>query len=908
MVCLSEIAHTQVLGDRYLTNSVSALSSIRELKPVEKVYVQTDKPYYTQGDTLRFKAYLLDADYVKASTRSGLLYVELNDAAGKPAKRIMVPVENGLTWGDIALDSVDVPNGNYTLRAYTNWMLNFGQDYVFKKSISVSAANNPVLINAAFKQAGDKMEGELLFSNLEGRILAFRDVDLKVMNGRKNLSKNKLTTGANGSIQFNFAIPKDDTKPSINLRAQLNGSPELTVPVKLSRPEDTDVQFLPEGGSMIADITCRVGVKALSADAAGVNLAGKLLNKSGEVVANFNTTYAGMGSLIFTPKAGEVYTARINGISKLFALPPVKPAGTTLAVRSIYVDSLQITVSADVATSGTYYLIGQSRGIACYAQRIYFSGDIKKVVKAVAKKEFPTGITRFSLLNSTYQPLNERIVFINHHDELSVKITTPKPNYTLRDSVTLNVLVTDKEGKPVQGNFSVAVTDNSQVKVDSLGSNILNNLLLTSDLKGEIEQPDYYFQNNKETELDDLMLTQGWVGYEWNEVFHPKLPFIYQPQTAFAISGKVTNAFGKPINRSQILLLSNKPLTVKDTLTDSDGSFTFKGLFPVDTAIFKLQARNKNGKDNNVKIEMDEVKLPVFNPSQLTMPWYLNTDSTLLNNSKLKTQQAKAISLYKGEGNMLKEANIFSKKVIKGSKNLNGPGEADLIIDEEELAKANKMTLNDLLHQKIIGLTDRGRWEVVQNGGTVAMTWVLNYKKLHFVFDGMDLEFFFPKQNIEERYHTIKSYLDYFTAEDITGIELMWSSKYDTNYGIRYLPANKIGELPHYQVDAWLEITTRSKHGPFMQVVPGTYLFKTLPFTLAKQFYRPRYTAKNRDKGMGTDLRSTLHWEPDLITDASGQATVSFFSADTSAGYTIIIEGADMDGQLGYGTGQLRVR
>lgn len=77
---------------------------------------------------------------------------------------------------------------------------------------------------------------------------------------------------------------------------------------------------------------------------------------------------------------------------------------------------------------------------------------------------------------------------------------------------------------------------------------------------------------------------------------------------------------------------------------------------------------------------------------------------------------------------------------------------------------------------------------------------------------------------------------------------------------------------------------------------------------LAKQFYRPRYTANSRDKGMGTDLRLTLHWEPNVITDATGKATVSFFSADRSAGYTVIIEGADMKGQLGCGTGQIKVR
>jgi len=892
----------QSVPGRQMSNSISALSSLRELKPIEKLYVQTDKPYYSQGDTLRFKAYLLDADYLTPALHSGLLYIELDNVAGKTAKRVMVPVQNGLAWGDIVLDTVETPHGNYTLRAYTNWMRNFGDDYIFKKNISISTVNSPVLISSAFKQTGNNIEGELLFSGLDGRTQAFRDVSLNVMNGRKNLSKSKLTTGADGRIKFNFNIPDDAVKPSISLKAQLAGSAELTVPVKVNRPEETDVQFLPEGGNMVAGITSRIGVKALSADGAGVNFSGSLFNKAGEVVANFSTPHAGMGSFTLTPKAGEAYTARVNGISKVFLLPIVKLTGTTISVKSINADSLQITIGANPATNGTYYLLGQSRGIVCYAQSVVFSAGVNEVVKTIAKSQFPTGIARFSLLNNSYQPLNERIVFINQHDELRVNVSTDKAGYTLRDSIALNVMVTDKQGNPVQGNFSVAVTDNSQVKTDSLGSNILSSLHLTSDLKGEIEQPGYYFSGNKELELDNLMLTQGWVGYEWDEVFHPKLPVAYKPEPEFIIAGKVTNAFGAPIGRSNIVLFANNPLTVTDTISDSEGRFVFKSLFPVDTAIFKLQARNKNGKENNVKIEMEEVKWPVFNALPLTVPWYLNTDSILLNNTKLKTEQARALSLYKGEGRVLNEVNIVSKKIIKGSKNLNGPGGADLIIDEEELVKANKITLGELLRQKIIGLTERGYWRP-PGSRAIPMTWLVNFKRLHFVFDGIDLDYFNPRQNIEERYFTIKSYLDYFTAEDITGIELMFHDRYTANYGIRFFPSPSASPA-----DAWLEITTRSKHGPFMQVMPGTYLYKTLPFTLARQFYRPRYTANNRDKGIGTDLRSTLHWEPNVVTDARGKATVSFFSADRSARYTVIVEGADLGGQLGYGTEHIKIR
>src|ERR1700761_1461065 len=88
---------------------VNSLSIFKDNLPVEKLYLQTDKPYYAAGDTLHFKAYLLNADYLTPSTRSGLLYIELDDAMNRTAKRIMVPVVSGVSWGDIALIDKDVP-------------------------------------------------------------------------------------------------------------------------------------------------------------------------------------------------------------------------------------------------------------------------------------------------------------------------------------------------------------------------------------------------------------------------------------------------------------------------------------------------------------------------------------------------------------------------------------------------------------------------------------------------------------------------------------------------------------------------------------------------------------------------------------------------------------------------------
>jgi hypothetical protein len=82
-----------------LKGIVTAIDSSRSRLPIEKLYLQTDKPYYALGDTLWFKSYLLNADYLTPSTKSGMLYLELDNSNNQMIKRIMVPVNSGISSG-----------------------------------------------------------------------------------------------------------------------------------------------------------------------------------------------------------------------------------------------------------------------------------------------------------------------------------------------------------------------------------------------------------------------------------------------------------------------------------------------------------------------------------------------------------------------------------------------------------------------------------------------------------------------------------------------------------------------------------------------------------------------------------------------------------------------------------------
>ena len=96
------------------------------------------------------------------------------------------------------------------------------------------------------------------------------------------------------------------------------------------------------------------------------------------------------------------------------------------------------------------------------------------------------------------QPLNERLVFVDHHDDLQIDVEPDQAVYAPKDSIALRFRVKDRAGEPVAGNFSMAVTDDKLVKADSVDDNILTHLLLTSDLKGYVERPGYYFENHAE--------------------------------------------------------------------------------------------------------------------------------------------------------------------------------------------------------------------------------------------------------------------------------------------------------------------------------------------------------------------------------------------------------------------------
>jgi hypothetical protein len=883
-----------------LPNLISKVNAFNNRQSLEKLYLQTDKPDYAIGDTLWFKVYLFDEAYY-AAPKSGLMYIEIANDSNRLMKRIMLPVFGGLSFGQIALDPEEMPQGTYFIRAYTNWMRNFGEDYIFEKQFyigSTTATTWLVNYNAELRKTANKednVELHLKFSRLDRTEVALKNLQVMATDGKKTWAKTKIQTDIDGRLTVNLDLPGKLNPKGIALRIQelsknLDNN-KFLIPVVVNRAENIDLQFMPEGGNLLVNLPSRMAFKAINEDGKGVDVSGKIYDSHGQEVANFNSSHKGMGVFYFVPLTAEAYTARINGTSRSYLLPAVKSSGTILSVNNhLQLDSCEVLVSAtpDIATTGkSFFLVGQARGAVCFAALINLKENGARV--KISKKAFPSGLVRITLAGTDKKVLNERAIFVDHADQLSIQVKSSKPVYKQRDSVSMQIKVTDKYGVPVRGNFAIAVTDDQLVKTDSIADgSIVSNVLLTSELKGYVEDPGYYLLAATNAErwqnLDVLLLTQGWIAYNWDEILKPEKAFAYAAEPEFEIKGKVTNIFNKPVNHSGINLLSKRPVLFMDTVTNDLGVFEFKGIFPSDTAVFFIQARNKKGKSFNVGIEVEEFVPPVFNRTALfKLPWYVNTDTNVLQAAKkqfLFTREADRIA----GRNMLKEVKITAKKTVRDSKNLNGPGEADLIIDQQELEKSGKMTLGDLLEKRLVGF-----------GSRVSKTGVRYYTikgmLAHLIIDGVDVEFSKPEEM--SQYEYFKQYFDYYDAEEIKGIEVMMSGKYQLRYSSNFIANPMDSPWDH----AFIEVTTRGGKGPFLKKSVGTYLYKPMAFSLPKKFYVPKY--KPGSMADMTDIRSTIYWEPDVFTDENGLATITFYTADHPGNYSILIAGADMQGNLG---------
>ena len=354
-------------------------------------------------------------------------------------------------------------------------------------------------------------------------------------------------------------------------------------------------------------VFCKVAFKAINQNGSSETISGELTDENETEIASIETFHAGMGVFTFIPMLGKRYYLKCrngNGLEKLFELPKADPrvyALTTLQRNKMLMVGVR---KSESSPNIPLYLLAHNRGMVFY----FAAWDNTDESVSFPEESLPAGVLQFILFDEQMNPLSERLVFSKNYDSGKVDFQTGKALYEKREKViaTLNLSPSPSERAGVRSHFSVAITDDSDIAVDST-TTILSSLLLSSELKGYIENPAWYLQDTAEsvTALDCLMMTHGWRRYNIPEVVkgnaeYPTTPF----QENQEISGKVkTLAVSKPVANSEIII------TVKDgdfglTSSDENDTFILKDFEYLDSTSYFIQALSKSG-SSSVELFLD---------------------------------------------------------------------------------------------------------------------------------------------------------------------------------------------------------------------------------------------------------------------------------------------------------------
>lgn len=883
LAVLSLFAFAMHKVDEPLDKLVSALQKWTDTTAHEKVYLHTDRPYYAIGDTIWFKGYVTIGSQHQLSGKSGALYVELINNTDSVTKLLKLPIISGMAKGNLVL-AKPLIEGNYRIRAYTQWMRNAGPDYFYDKVLLIkNAVHENVFTNVTYQYAksGGKNSVSVVINYTDSTGVPLRNMPVK-FNLRKNyntLYSGQGVTNVRGDVLVSLA--DFDTRQlqgaAIVTRADLPNFEVATksFPLK-SVATQADVQFLPEGGYMVQGYSSRVAFKATGADGLGIAVSGNVIDESGQMVGSFKSTHLGMGCFNFTPKANCLYAAKINypdGSVNQVKLPQAKAQGYVLAVQppNALTDSVSVKIDGglpSVVNGNIVYLIVQSGNEVYYTATIRLANGHANL--RVPLNDLPSGIAQLTLFSAQGTPMNERLIFVDNYDRIALNVKSDKDNYGRREKATFAMEAKSANGKPAIGNFSVSVINEDEVPYDDdNGASILSHLLLSSDIKGYVEKPNYYFNHTGpevKQQLDLLMLTQGYRRFNWADIAaSTPLKLRFKPESIFSnIRGRLVGAmFDRKLPYGKIYILNNDLKLFVDTITDKRGNFNFDKLLLTDGLHFSVAGRRRNGAASvHIFVEMPS-KQKVNNRTSVGD---IVTDfrKVVLRDNLILTKEEEARLVSRlPKSTLLKEVNINRRGAPVSLQMIKGQISQSIIFDESD---AGKNVVDALYDRKIPGLK-------------------INRTS---VFYDEGIKFFYNKEQMGTYVNDIPTggtRLNEVLRWDVENVEKIDIVKNNKATG----PALLIYTNTIYKpaTNAWgdhelvWDITNVSPKG----------------FDKVKDFYEPKYTYANRPLTKAQDLRTTVYWNPSVIT-RDGRATFSFYNNDKPGNYKVMVEGIDADGEL----------
>ena len=815
--------------------------------PQEKVFLQFDNTSYYSGETIWFKAFVVNATTLQRA-QSKVLYVDLISPTGVVLKQQKLKIIGGQADGLITLVDgataqarekrgiIGYPSGFYEVRAYTNYMLNFSEQSIFSRVFAVYDL--------------PKEEGNYYGEN-------------------PTITLEKVETA-----EFR---PKAENLRKINCT------------------------FYPEGGHLIMGKPNRVAFKVTDDTGLGVDAQGTLADTD----ISFSTVHDGMGWFTFTPTdRRNTVDITVDGKSRSFSLPHTEQAGIALQVSPCGSDSisLQIECSADFA--------GKTLGMAmtCRGEIVDFctietgQGQTEAIRSMTG---IPEGVCRINLFDTKGTLYASRALY--HRSQAlktpALEVQSDKSSYGPFEKVNLKFMLKDGKGNPLRDRFCLSVRD-SRGQGNILADDLRTSMLLSSDLKGFIENPSWYFDTDapeRDTALDLLMLVQGWERYDWQTITGQKeFRERHRVEESLTLNGWVMNSSGnKPVEGIEVLaalMPTDKRLTeTYNCKTDSNGYFGFDiGAEFYDKARFTIDAHATKKKmiGPSARIKLDRSLTPAiraYQPQELVFTGM----SSIKPNKNVQTQDDGLPTVINtSTGLLLPDVDIEEERMYIDYFTFKS---YDVVKDVEiDLDKGDYST--DLMGY----LLDKGYSLLM--GDSDAIGSINGFQPFFYVHD-------------TKRYQYQGLFADpaSIDAKDIKSIIVFDRPMYMANILQQcplYLESPKYKEFtdmmfdPEKSVDSTLNerrilVDILIKEGRELSTRDDIYKINKRITTVdgyshPYEFYAPEYP--DGPVFGDVDYRRTLYWNPNVITDSIGQADVEFYNSSITRHFNIEAAGMTPSG------------
>lgn len=586
--------------------------------PQEKVYLHLDNTGYFKGETIWFKAYVKRCDTDRRTDLSHVLYVELLNPSGDVVEKRKLPIVNGEANGDIKVDSI-MTTGFYEIRAYTRYMTNWGTNACFSRIIPIFKA--------------PKTEGDFSTPTIDK--ISYRH--------RLNNERMASTDSDNGSVVHFEQEDKSDV--------QNNKSIKMT--------------FYPEGGNTVKGLPARIAYSLTDKEDKPLSYSCELCTKDGKVVDSFKTDVSGRGifSLSAASKAEYVLVKYNKDKTARFQLPQPDEEGCTMMMDMLRDDSIRASLYASDIMLGKklgYVMIHDGRIIRCDTMRAKAMQSF-----AFGRDKLPNGVSQLTVFDEDGKILSERLFFIYGAGIYSPNIKIKTRNQSLRPCGKVSLAVQSEPNSSI----SFSAIDNSGM-VNGNKYNINSWMLLSSELRGYIDNPGYYFEADDvehRRSADILMLVQGWRRYDWRlysgaSMFEKVQPIENKLRIYGAVKGKTKKAPVGNVELRAILAKKKDGIFEGDLMTDSVGKYVFD--LPDVEGEWNLQIASKY-KDRPVdyRICIDRNFVPksrYVSPLETeridvdetrNLKWKANVDST-------------RVKLLAGQSRVLKNVDVKAKKRV----------------------------------------------------------------------------------------------------------------------------------------------------------------------------------------------------------------------------------------------------